>query len=57
MRRRALLAGSPPRVATPGPCRAQSVGDWPKGPIRVVVPVPARRHDRSRGPHHRRQGE
>ena len=40
MRRRALLAGSAAAVATPALVRAQSVGDWPKGPIRVVVPFP-----------------
>jgi len=40
MRRRALLAGTAAAVATPALVRAQSVGDWPKGPIRVVVPFP-----------------
>src|SRR5438105_14977561 len=38
VRRRSLLVGA--AVAMAGPvARAQS-GDWPKGPIRVVVPFP-----------------
>src|SRR6478735_10801302 len=40
MQRRTLLAGSAAAVATPALVRAQNVGDWPKGPIRVVVPFP-----------------
>jgi tripartite-type tricarboxylate transporter receptor subunit TctC len=35
--RRAFLLGS---LAAPAVVRAQGVGDWPKGPIRVVVPFP-----------------
>jgi len=40
MQRRTLLAGAAAAVATPALVGAQSVGDWPKGPIRVVVPFP-----------------
>jgi tripartite-type tricarboxylate transporter receptor subunit TctC len=39
MRRRTLLAGTTAALAVPTLVRAQG-GDWPKGPIRVVVPFP-----------------
>jgi len=39
MRRRILLAGATAALAAPTLVRAQG-GDWPKGPIRVVVPFP-----------------
>jgi len=39
MRRRTLLAATAASLAAPAVARAQS-GDWPKGPIRVVVPFP-----------------
>src|SRR6476469_486960 len=40
MQRRTLLAGTAAAVATPALVRAQGAGDWPKGPIRIVVPFP-----------------
>jgi tripartite-type tricarboxylate transporter receptor subunit TctC len=41
MKRRTLLAGTAAALATPALARAQgTAGDWPKGPIRVVVPFP-----------------
>ena len=41
MRRRALLAGvTAATVSAPAILRAQNVGDWPKGPIKIVVPFP-----------------
>jgi tripartite-type tricarboxylate transporter receptor subunit TctC len=39
MRRRTLLSGTAAVLAAPGLARAQA-SDWPKGPIRVVVPFP-----------------
>jgi len=39
MRRRTLLAGTTASLAAPAITRAQG-SDWPKGPIRVVVPFP-----------------
>jgi len=36
--RRAVLAGTAASIAAPGVVRAQN--EWPKGPIRVVVPFP-----------------
>src|SRR5437899_5962797 len=39
MHRRTLLAGTAATFAAPSIVRAQA-GDWPKGPIRVVGPVP-----------------
>src|ERR1700753_3367132 len=36
LRRRALF----PLLVAPAVVRAQSMSDWPKGPIRVVVPFP-----------------
>src|SRR5437899_12611950 len=39
MHRRTLLAGTAATFAAPSIVRAQA-GDWPKGPIRVVVPFP-----------------
>lgn len=41
MRRRALLAGvTAATVSAPAILRAQNVADWPKGPIKIVVPFP-----------------
>ncbi len=41
LRRRALLAGvTAATVSVPAILRAQNVGDWPKGPIKIVVPFP-----------------
>lgn len=40
MKRRTLLAGTAAALATPMIVHAQGAGDWPKGPIRVVVPFP-----------------
>ena len=37
MLRRTLMAAS---LAAPAIARAQSAGDWPKGPLRIVVPFP-----------------
>ena len=39
LRRRVVLAGVTTVVAAPAIVRAQT-GDWPKGPIRVIVPFP-----------------
>src|SRR5204863_6710844 len=39
MHRRTLLAGTTAALAAPAIARAQG-SDWPKGPIRVVVPFP-----------------
>jgi len=40
MRRRTLLAGSAGALAVPSMVRAQGASDWPKGPLRIVVPFP-----------------
>ncbi|CAN5631498.1 tripartite tricarboxylate transporter substrate binding protein [soil metagenome] len=40
MRRRTLLAGTTAALAAPSIVRAQGAGDWPKGPLRIVVPFP-----------------
>jgi tripartite-type tricarboxylate transporter receptor subunit TctC len=40
MRRRILLAGATAALAAPAVGRAQGTSDWPKGPLRVVVPFP-----------------
>jgi tripartite-type tricarboxylate transporter receptor subunit TctC len=40
MRRRTLLSGTAAALAAPNLVRAQTASDWPKGPIRVVVPFP-----------------
>lgn len=40
MRRRTLLAGTGLALAAPAIARAQTAGDWPKGPLRIVVPFP-----------------
>ncbi|WP_428660327.1 tripartite tricarboxylate transporter substrate-binding protein [Reyranella sp.] len=40
MRRRTLLAGSAAALAAPSMVRAQGTSDWPKGPLRIVVPFP-----------------
>jgi tripartite-type tricarboxylate transporter receptor subunit TctC len=39
LRRRSVLAGATAAIATPTIVQAQG-SDWPKGPIRVVVPFP-----------------
>src|SRR5258708_18121741 len=39
LRRRALLAGAA-FLAAPAIARAQSAGDWPKGPVKIIVPFP-----------------
>jgi len=40
MHRRTLLAGTATAFAAPSIARAQGGGDWPKGPLRIVVPFP-----------------
>jgi tripartite-type tricarboxylate transporter receptor subunit TctC len=40
MHRRILLAGTAATLAAPAIVRAQGTGDWPKGPLRIVVPFP-----------------
>src|SRR6478609_8247000 len=40
MHRRTLLAGAAAALAAPSIVRAQGTGDWPKGPLRIVVPFP-----------------
>ncbi len=40
MRRRILLAGTAAALAAPSAGRAQDPADWPKGPLRIVVPFP-----------------
>jgi tripartite-type tricarboxylate transporter receptor subunit TctC len=40
MHRRTLLAGTAAVLAAPSIVRAQGTGDWPKGPLRIVVPFP-----------------
>lgn len=40
MRRRTLLAGSTAALAAPSTVFAQGASDWPKGPLRIVVPFP-----------------
>ena len=41
IRRRAVLAGAAATaVSTPAILRAQNVGDWPKGPVKIIVPFP-----------------
>ena len=40
LRRRALLAGSAATLAAPASARAQTAGDWPKGPVKIIVPFP-----------------
>lgn len=39
LRRRALLAGAA-TLAIPAAARAQNPADWPKGPLKIVVPFP-----------------
>jgi tripartite-type tricarboxylate transporter receptor subunit TctC len=39
LRRRALLAGTA-ALAAPAIVPAQTTGDWPKGPVKIVVPFP-----------------
>ena len=38
LHRRSLLAGTALVLAAPAIVRAQSVGDWPKGPVKIIVP-------------------
>src|SRR5216683_7891699 len=41
LHRRSLLAGSvAATLGAPAAVRAQTAGDWPKGPIKIVVPFP-----------------
>lgn len=40
VRRRALLAGTTALLATPAVAHADTLGEWPKGPIKIVVPFP-----------------
>lgn len=41
LRRRSLLLGSAAAaLGTPAIVKAQNVGDWPKGPIKIIVPFP-----------------
>jgi len=40
VQRRTLLAGGAAALAAPSLVHAQAPADWPKGPIRVVVPFP-----------------
>ena len=40
MHRRALLAGTAASFAAPSLVHAQGANDWPKGPLRIVVPFP-----------------
>jgi tripartite-type tricarboxylate transporter receptor subunit TctC len=40
MRRRTLLAGTAATLAAPAIVHAQGAGDWPKGPLRIIVPFP-----------------
>lgn len=41
VRRRALLAGAAAAtVSAPAILRAQGVSDWPKGPVKIIVPFP-----------------
>ncbi|WP_421998947.1 Bug family tripartite tricarboxylate transporter substrate binding protein [Reyranella sp.] len=41
LRRRAVLAGSAvAALAAPSIVSAQSAGDWPKGPVKIIVPFP-----------------
>ena len=40
LHRRSLLAGTALVLAAPAIVRAQSVGDWPKGPVKIIVPFP-----------------
>jgi len=41
LQRRSILAGATTAAfAAPAIVRAQSVGDWPKGPVKIIVPFP-----------------
>src|SRR4051812_23144381 len=40
MHRRTLLAGTAATLATPALVAAQTLADWPRGPLRIVVPFP-----------------
>ncbi len=41
LRRRSVLVGSVAAVlGTPAIVQAQNVGDWPRGPIKIIVPFP-----------------
>lgn len=40
LRRRAVLAGTTALLAAPAIVRADNLGEWPKGPMKIVVPFP-----------------
>ena len=40
LRRRSVLLGSAAVMGSPALVQAQNVGDWPKGPVRIIVPFP-----------------
>jgi len=40
LRRRAVLAGTTAMLAAPAVVRADNLGEWPKGPMKIVVPFP-----------------
>jgi tripartite-type tricarboxylate transporter receptor subunit TctC len=41
LRRRSVLVGSAAAtLGAPAIVQAQTVGDWPKGPIKIIVPFP-----------------
>ena len=40
LHRRSLLAGATALVAAPAIVQAQSVGEWPKGQLKIIVPFP-----------------
>jgi tripartite-type tricarboxylate transporter receptor subunit TctC len=40
LHRRSLLATIPAVLAAPAIVRAQHVADWPKGPVKIIVPFP-----------------
>src|SRR3954469_7697708 len=41
LRRRSVLVGAVATIlAAPAVVRAQNVGDWPKGPVKIIVPFP-----------------
>src|SRR5215468_10389471 len=39
-RRSVLIGGAIGALATPAIVRAQNAGDWPKGPLKIIVPFP-----------------
>jgi tripartite-type tricarboxylate transporter receptor subunit TctC len=40
LRRRSVLAGTTALLAAPAIVRADTLGEWPKGPMKIVVPFP-----------------